>query len=103
MRFLKSIWHRLTHKIEHFKLSSLTDMLKKHGLAFLVIFIVWEIIEDILFPVIIILLGKYVNPWSYSGAPVSWLLCLHPIAVPVLWAAWVKYAGNKNSEQTESD
>jgi hypothetical protein len=53
--------------------------------------------------VIFILLGKYVNPWFYSGAPVSWLLCLHPVAVPVLWAAWVKYSGKKDSEQTESD
>ena len=103
MKWIRSLWSRLTHKIGHFKLSSLTAMLKKHGVAFLVIFIVWEIIEDILFPVIFILLGKYVNPWFYSGAPVSWLLCLHPIAVPILWAAWVKYSGNKEIEQTESD
>jgi len=35
-------------------------------------------------------LGKNVNPWFLTGAPISWLLCLHPVVVPITFAAWIK-------------
>ena len=82
--------HRLKHKLEHFHPSKLMDIMKEHGLALVAIIIVWEIIEDVLFPIMFIWLGTNVNPWFLTGAPVSWLLCLHPIAVPVLWGLWIK-------------
>jgi len=87
---LKWVWHRIKHKIEHFRPSKLMDTLKEHGLALVLIIVIWEIIEDVLFPVLFIWLGHNVNPWFITGAPISWLLCLHPIAVPIMWAAWIK-------------
>ena len=96
MKLLRWVRHRLKHKLEHFRLSHLMDILKEHGVAFVVILVGWEIIEDILFPVIFIWLGNNVNPWFLTGAPISWLLCLHPIAVPILWGLWIKLSRRKS-------
>jgi len=91
---LKKIWnwikHRILHKLAHLKPSILLDTLKEHGLALVVIIVGWEIIEDILLPFLFVLLGKHVNPAFYAAVPVAWLLCLHWLAVPVLWSAWIK-------------
>ena len=103
MKLLKRLWHRVTHKIHHFKWSHFKNILKEHGLAFLVIFIIWEIVEDVLFPLLFIWLGNNVNPWFLTGAPVSWLLCLHPVAVPVMWAIWVKISRRKNESKDIED
>jgi len=92
MRLLRWLKHRIKHKLEHIKPSRLMDTIMEHGIALVVIIVMWEIIEDILFPILFIWLGKNVNPWFLAGAPVSWLLCLHPIAVPLLWAAWIKFS-----------
>jgi hypothetical protein len=83
-------YHRIKHKIGHFSLKELKAVFKKHGLALVIIIVGWEIIEDILFPILFIWLGNNVNPWFLTGAPVSWLLCLHPVAVPILWTLWIK-------------
>jgi hypothetical protein len=90
--------HRLRHKLGHFHPSKLIDTLKEHGLALVVIIVLWEIIEDVLFPALFIWLGHNVNPWFITGAPISWLLCLHPIAVPVMWGMWVKLSGRSNEK-----
>ncbi len=92
MRLLRWLRHRIKHKLEHIKPSRLMDTIMEHGIALVVIIVMWEIIEDILFPILFIWLGKNVNPWFLAGAPVSWFLCLHPIAVPLLWAAWIKFS-----------
>jgi hypothetical protein len=89
---------RLRHKLSHFHPSRLLDVLKEHGMALLVIIIVWEIIEDILFPALFIWLGHNVNPWFITGAPISWLLCLHPIAVPAMWTIWIKISRKKDEK-----
>jgi hypothetical protein len=96
VKLLRWARHRLKHKLEHFRLSHLAETLREHGVAFVVILIGWEIIEDILFPVIFIWLGNNVNPWFLTGAPISWLLCLHPIAVPILWGLWIKLSRRKS-------
>ncbi len=92
---LQWVWHRIKHKLDHFRPSKLRDTLKEHGLALVVIIVIWEIIEDVLFPVSFMWLGHNVNPWFITGAPISWLLCLHPIAVPIMLAAWIKIRSNK--------
>lgn len=84
---------RLSHKLNHFSKDTVKKFLKENGLAFVIIFITWEIIEDILFPLLFIWLGNNVNPWWLTGAPISWILCLHPIAVPALWFLWIKLRG----------
>jgi len=95
----RKIWnwlkHRLKHKIEHFRLSALMDTLKEHGVALVTIIVVWEIIEDILFPLLFIFLGTHVHPVFLAGVPASWLLCLHWLMVPLLWSAWVKISQEK--------
>mgnify|MGYP001238208444 FL=1 len=103
MKILKNLWRRLTHKLQHFRWSHFKKLLREHGLAFLVIFIIWEVIEDIMFPLLFIWLGNNVNPWFLTGAPISWLLCVHPIAVPVMWAIWVKISRRKNESKDIED
>ena len=98
MKPLKWIYHKINHKLEHYSLSRFKNLLKEHGWALLIIFIVWEIIEDILFPALFIWLGNNVNPWFLTGAPIAWLMCLHPIAVPVLWGIWIKISKKKVDE-----
>ena len=103
MKILKGLWHRFTHKLGHFKWSYVKKLLREHGLAFLVIFIIWEIIEDIMFPVLFIWLGHNVNPWFLTGAPLSWLLCVHPIAVPIMWGIWIKISRRTNESKDIQD
>jgi hypothetical protein len=98
MKPLRWVYRRLRHKLSHFHPAHLLDTLKEHGLALVLIFIVWEIIEDILFPLLFIWLGHNVNPWFIAGAPISWIMCLHPIAVPILWGLWIKFS-RRESEQ----
>ena len=94
---LKKMWswikHRLSHKMEHLKLQKLLDILKEHGLALVIIIVGWEIIEDVLFPVLFIFLGNHVHPAFYAGAPAAWLLCVHWLAVPLMWGWWIKFKG----------
>lgn len=99
-RWLK---HRIKHKLEHFSLENLKAFVKKNGLPFVVIFILWEIVEDIVFPAIFIWLGNNVDPWFLAGAPISWILCLHPFVVPVLFLLWLKLSGKKKDENQEDD
>ena len=89
---------RLRHKLSHLHPTKLIDTLKEHGMALVVIIVLWEIIEDVAFPLLFIWLGHNVNPWFITGAPISWLLCLHPIAVPVMWAIWVRISGRKDAK-----
>jgi hypothetical protein len=90
MKILKNLWHRITHKLHHFKWAHFKSILKEHGLAFLIIFItIW--------------LGNNVNPWFLTGAPISWILCLHPVAVPLLWAIWIKISRRKNESKDIED
>jgi len=88
-------YKRIKHKLGHFTLDSLKQILKKHGLALLVIFVLWEIIEDVMFPILFLWLGKNVDPWFYAAAPASWLLCLHPVVVPAAWWLWTRTLGKK--------
>ncbi len=83
-----SIFSRLKHKIDTWRWDRLKTLWSRYGIPFLVIFIAWEIIEDVVFPVIFYLLGTHVNEAFYLGIPVAWILCLHPIAVPIIWAIY---------------
>ena len=89
---------RLKHKLHHFSMKSIKKTLKENGLALVVIIVGWEIIEDILFPVLFIWLGKNVHPMFLAGVPASWLLCLHWLAVPILWGMWVRITGREKNE-----
>jgi len=87
---IKRMKERLLHKLEHLRWENLKNVMAKNGMALVVIIIAWEIIEDILFPILFIWLGNNVNPMFLAGVPISWLICLHWLAVPVLWWCWVK-------------
>lgn len=91
--------HKIKHKIEHWSWEHIKNTFKKHGLALVIIFITWEILEDILFPLLFIWLGNNISPWFYGGAPISWLLCLHPIMVPLIWGLWIKLSGQNKDDK----
>jgi len=83
-----NILHKLKRKVDSWRWSHLKDLWVKYGMPFLIIFIAWEIVEDVVFPAIFYLLGTHVNEAFYVGIPVAWVLCLHPIAVPILWGIY---------------
>ncbi len=55
-------------------MEKLKGFLKKNGLAFVIIFVGWEIVEDVVFPIIFGALGNYVHPAFYAGIPASLIL-----------------------------
>jgi len=93
--FISSIKHRFEHKLEYFSIEKLKKALIDGGLPLLIIIVGWEILEDVLFPIIFWALGFYVHPAFYVGIPTSWVLCLHWLAVPILWTAWLKISKKK--------
>jgi hypothetical protein len=96
----------LLNKIkDKFKLLSwknVKTMFKEHGLALVIIVVGWELVEDIVFPLIFALLGKYVDPMWYAGVPASLLICLHWFMVPVLWGLWMRIS-NKEPKEVSVD
>lgn len=90
MKFLRWLKRRLSHKLENFSVKKIKTFLKENGLAFVIIFIGWEIVEDVVFPVIFTALGSYVHPAFYAGVPASLILCFHWLAIPILWGLWLK-------------
>ena len=97
----KWVKHRVGHKLEHFSTAKIKKFLKQNGLAFVIIFVGWEIVEDVVFPAIFAVLGKYVHPAFYAGIPAAWIVCLHWFMVPVLWGIWIKIKGT--DEKIEHD
>ena len=101
MRFFKWLKHQVSHKLEHLKWSSLKKIMKEHGLALVVIIVLWEVIEDVIFPVLFIALGNHVHPAFYAGAPAAWILCFHWLAVPLMWGAWIRISGKRKDDHIE--
>jgi len=87
---IKWVKERFLHKLEHLRWKNLKGVMAENGIALVVIIVIWEIIEDILFPILFIWLGNNVNPIFLVGAPISWLLCLHWLAVPITWWCWIR-------------
>jgi hypothetical protein len=85
---LEKISHNLRHKLSFWRWFNIRKKLVQYGLPFLIILILWEIIEDIVIPGIFGLLGAYIDPMFYALVPTTWFVCLHPIAVPIMWAWW---------------
>ena len=101
MRIFNWIKDKFKGKLKYFGLSYLKEVMVKHGLALLVIIILWEIIEDIIFPILFIWLGNNVDPYFYAGAPISLLICLHWLAVPLLWGIWIRVSNNKDKKDID--
>ena len=78
--------------------TSLKKYLVEYGMPFLVILIVWEIIEDVVFPIIFYIMGHHVHSGFFAAIPVAWILCLHPIAVPILWS-WYCFVWRKKKTE----
>ena len=97
---LKKLIHNVKHKLGMLRWKNLKPYWDEYGLPFLIILIVWEIIEDVLFPIMFWLLGKFVNPAFYAGIPVSWILCVHPIAVPIIWP-WYCFVFKKKKKEVK--
>ena len=103
MRFFRWLKDKLKHKLEHLRWSSIKKTFRQHGLALVIIIVGWEIIEDIIFPIIFAFLGANVHPAFYSGIPASLILCFHWLAVPILWGIWIRISGNKDAEKKDFD
>ena len=88
---------RISNKLNNFSAEKLKAFLKKNGLAFVIIFVGWEIIEDVVFPIIFAALGNHVHPAFYAGIPASLILCFHWLAIPVLWGLWVKLTNREDN------
>lgn len=102
MRFFHWAKERIAHKLEHIRWSSIKSTFKKHGLALAIIIIGWEIIEDVVFPVLFVFLGNNVHPVFYTGAPASLLLCFHWLMVPLLWGWWIRLSGKGEENEIET-
>tara|TARA_B100001123_G_scaffold443018_1_gene587967 strand:- start:1234 stop:1545 length:312 start_codon:yes stop_codon:yes gene_type:complete len=90
---------RISSKLEHFSAAKIKGFLKKNGLAFVIIFIGWEIVEDVVFPIIFAALGNYVHPAFFAGIPASLILCFHWLAIPILWGIWLKLSPQSSEAQ----
>lgn len=95
------VWirNKINHKLQHLEKKKMIEIIKRDGVALVVIIVLWEIIEDIIFPVSFGVLGKYVHPIFYAGIPVSWVLCLHWFVVPIAWGIWCKFRGKNRKEK----
>ena len=89
---------RVSHKFSHFSAKKLKGFLKKNGLPFVIIFVGWEIVEDVVFPIIFGTLGNHVHPAFYAGIPASLILCFHWLAIPLLWGLWLKLSKSDSEE-----
>ena len=100
---IKWLKTRISHKLSNFSKEKLKTFLKKNGLAFVVIVVGWEIVEDVIFPIIFGALGNYVHPAFYAGIPASLILCFHWLAIPILWGMWVKISNNSTKTTNYSE
>jgi hypothetical protein len=57
-----------------------------------------EHVADIMFPALFIWLGTHFHPIFLVGAPVSLLLCIHWLTVPLLWGAWMRLKGEQSDK-----
>ena len=94
-KFFSRAYHNVKHKLKFWTPAHAKKLIVEYGVPFFVILVVWEVIEDVLFPFVAYLLGLYVNPVFYTFIPVAWIMCLHPIAVPILWSGWVYFKNRK--------
>ena len=78
--------------------SNIRSTFKKHGIALVVIIILWEIIEDLVIPSLFAYLGSSINPAFYVGIPASILICSHWIGIPLLWGMWVRLSSGQKSD-----
>lgn len=101
MKLFNWIKQRLNHKLEHLKWSNAKKTFRENGLALVIIIVGWEIVEDVVFPAIFALLGKYVHPAFFAGIPAALIICLHWFMVPLLWGMWIKFKGS--GKETEHD
>jgi hypothetical protein len=90
-KFSDLVKHQIQHKLHHLTLSSFKKIMIKGGLSLLIITVMWEIIEDVIFPCLFWLLGRFIHPIFYTGIPISWAICLHWLVVPFVWGLWMKY------------
>ena len=78
-------------------MKKIKSFLRENGLAFVVIVVGWEIVEDVIFPIIFGFLGNYIHPAFYVGIPASLILCFHWLAIPILWGLWLRVKRDKRS------
>ncbi len=101
MKYLRWIKSRIAHKLGNLRWTNVKKIFRENGLALVIIVVGWEIVEDIVFPVIFAILGEYVHPIFFAGIPAAWAVCLHWFMVPFLWGVWIKI--KKSDQKLEHD
>jgi len=95
---MRWLLNKIKDKFKLLRWENIKAMFKEHGLALVVIIIGWEIVEDVVFPLIFAALGKYVDPMWYAGVPASLMICLHWLMVPILWGTWMRISNKEPKE-----
>ena len=103
MRLFRWMRQRLSDKLQHFRWSNIKKVFRENGLALVIIIVGWEIVEDVVFPVIFALLGNYVHPAFFAGIPAALIVCLHWFMVPLLWGVWIKIKNGDDDSKLEYD
>jgi hypothetical protein len=93
---IKKIANSIKNKLKFW--TNLKRYLVQYGLPFLVILLIWEVIEDVIFPIIFYLMGQHVHSAFFAAIPVAWIMCLHPIAVPIMWS-WYCFIWKKKKTE----
>jgi uncharacterized membrane protein len=99
---IKWLKTRISNKFSNFSMDKLRGFLKKNGLAFVIIFVGWEIIEDVVFPIVFASLGTHIHPAFYAGVPASLILCFHWLAIPILWGLWLKLTNRPDTHNKDA-
>ena len=97
-RFIQYIKHTLTHKIHFWKWATLKNVLKKHGLTFLIILIIVEIIEHVGGFLLIKWLGINVHEYFHALLPAPLLICFHWITAPITFFIFIKITNKKQKD-----
>ncbi len=99
-KMIKKLKEKISHKLSFWKKEKFKEIIVEYGVPFLVILIGWEIFEDIVFPAFCYWMGQYF-PAFYALIPVSWIMCFHPVAVPILWWVYVRFWGSNQKKAPE--
>lgn len=89
------------HSKKFWRWSYFQPFLKKYGMAFVIIMIISEIIEDGVLPGAMGFLGAHISPVFYLFIPLPWLFCLNTIFVPILFSLYCGYMKKEPPDEKE--
>ncbi len=98
---LRHLRETFRHSRDLFRLNRYKPLLTKYGLAFVIIMIVWEIVEDAVLPGAFAWMGANLHPAFYALVPLPWIFCFNIVLIPVLWNLYLAYLGKGTMDKNE--